>query len=99
MTDASPPASTGAAAAGPRALLCPGCGYDVRGAAGGRCSECGLVVDRPSLERSGVPWAQRASVGRVRAFCSTGSLFTADAERLKLKTARPQSPRDAAAFR
>src|SRR4051794_13275118 len=61
-----------------RSLLCPGCGYDLRGTIGGRCSECGLEIDRAALERSGFPWAHRASLGRVRAFLKTVWLVTVD---------------------
>ena len=28
------------------ATVCPGCGYDLRGNSSGRCSECGIVVER-----------------------------------------------------
>src|SRR5687768_10793324 len=59
-------------------LLCPACGYDLRGTTGGRCSECGLEIDPAALARSGVPWAYRKEMGRVRAFLKTAWLVTFD---------------------
>lgn len=82
-----------------RSVLCPGCGYDLRGASADRCSECGLEIDRAALERSGFPWAHRAQVGRVRAFLKTVWLVTIDSKQLRHETAKAQSRRGAAAFR
>jgi hypothetical protein len=82
-----------------RAVFCPGCGYDLRGTSGGRCSECGLVLDRAALGRSAFPWAHRTSHGRLRAFFKTVWLVTADAALLRHEAAKAQSPRDAASFR
>ena len=82
-----------------RTVFCPGCGYDLRGSAASRCSECGLLVDRAALERSAFPWAHRASLGRARAFLKTVWLVTADAQSLRHETAKAQSPRDGASFR
>lgn len=95
----APPAGDDAFEAPLRTILCPGCGYDLRAATGGRCSECGLVVDREALKRSGFPWAHRRSIGRVRAFFQTVWLVTVDSKLLSQETAKPQSPRDAAVFR
>jgi hypothetical protein len=88
-----------ATAAPPRTLLCPECGYDLRGATGDRCSECGLVIDREALRRSGFPWAHRKSIGRVQAFSKTVWLVTADGRALRQETAKEQSVHDAAKFR
>jgi hypothetical protein len=82
-----------------RAVLCPGCGYDLRGTTGERCSECGLAIDRAALERSGFPWAHRASLGRMRAFLKTVWLVTVDAASLRYEVAKQQRPRDGASFR
>jgi hypothetical protein len=81
------------------ALLCPACGYDLRGAPGDRCSECGLVLDRSTLDHSGFPWAYRQVRGRVRAFLQTVWLVTLDAKALRFENARRQSPADAGSFR
>ncbi|MBI4718857.1 MAG: hypothetical protein HY763_13710 [Planctomycetes bacterium] len=35
-------------------LLCPACGYDVRGSLAPRCSECGLELDRATLPSTAV---------------------------------------------
>jgi hypothetical protein len=80
-------------------MRCPGCGYDLRGTAAGRCSECGLVIDREALRRSGFPWAHRRRAGRVRAFLKTVWLVSVDSRTLSQETAKAQSPRDAAVFR
>ena len=79
-------------------LLCPACGYDLRGSPGDRCSECGLVLDRATLDHSNVPWAYRRTIGRVKAFLKTVWLVTLDAGALRHEDARRQSPRDAASF-
>jgi hypothetical protein len=81
-----------------RTVLCPGCGYDLRGMTGDRCSECGLVIDHKALRRSAFPWAHRKSVGRVRAFLKTVWLVTADSQALRMEAAKEQSVRDAARF-
>lgn len=82
-----------------RSILCPACGYDLRAATEDRCSECGLAIDRASLDRSGIPWAHRRAVGQLRAFIKTIWLMTRDAKSLRNETAKPQDARDAAAFR
>src|SRR5436305_757244 len=82
-----------------RTVLCSACGYDLRVMTGDRCSECGLVIDREALRRSGFPWAHRKSVGRVRAFLKTVWLVTRDSRALRHEAAREQSARDGAAFR
>ena len=97
-TNLADPAA-GATAHPGRSVLCPGCGYDLRGTAGERCSECGLAIDRAALERSGFPWAHRASLGPLRAFLKTVWLVTADAASLRYEVAKQQRPRDGASFR
>ena len=71
----------------------------MRAATDDRCSECGLVIDRLSLERSGIPWAYRRQFGGIRAFVKTVWLMTLDAKSLRHEAAKPQSVRDAAGFR
>lgn len=82
-----------------RIPLCPVCGYDLRGTAGERCSECGLVIDHADLARSSIPWAYRREIGRARAFLRTVCLVTLDLKRLRHEAAKPQSAHDAAVFR
>jgi hypothetical protein len=80
-------------------LLCPACGYDLRGATEDRCSECGLVIDRKSLERSAIPWAHRREIGRCRAFVRTFWQVLWDAKGLRNEAAKPQVASDGFAFR
>lgn len=81
------------------AVLCPACGYDVRSAPSGRCSECGLALDGSAAAESHVPWARRRKAGRVRAFVRTVWAVTLDRRPVRHELARPQEPRDAARFR
>jgi hypothetical protein len=83
---------------GDTAVLCPGCGYDLRGATIERCSECGLEIDRRAIRTSDLPWAHRRRVGRVRAFWKTVWYVTADNRLIRQELARPQEPRDARRF-
>lgn len=82
-----------------RNILCPVCGYDLRGGTGERCSECGLVIDHADLARSAMPWAYRREIGRVRAFMKTVWVVTLDLKSIRHEAAKPQSARDAAVFR
>jgi hypothetical protein len=81
------------------ALPCPGCGYDLRAMSTGRCPECGLEVDREALKESGVPWAHRAKIGRVKAYIRTVWWMLSGAKRLSMEAAKPQAPADARAIR
>jgi hypothetical protein len=81
------------------AVLCPGCGYDLRGATTQRCSECGLEIDRRAIRTSDLPWAHRRRVGRLRTFWKTVWYVTADKRLIRQELARPQDPRDARRFR
>src|SRR5687768_8381884 len=75
-----------------RSVLCPACGYDLRGATEDRCSECGLVVDLASLQHSEIPWAYRRQIGWGRAFFKTVWMITSDVKSLRHEAAKPQSP-------
>ncbi len=79
--------------------VCPSCGYDLRGTVGDRCSECGGVFDRALLGRSGVPWARRKEIGRVRAYVSTVWLVAIGSRRLASEGSRAQDLWDGRAFR
>src|SRR5687767_11785601 len=98
MTEAVPPTKS-APAVGDVSLVCPRCGYDLRGATTDQCSECGLVVDRAAAAVSGVPWAHRRTIGRLRAFLKTVWQVTWDSRRLRHEMAKPQDAGDAARFR
>jgi hypothetical protein len=84
--------------AGDTFLPCPACGYDLRGAPIDRCPECGVVVDADALRVSGIPWAHRRRVGRVRAYLRTVRQVSFGSAALALEPARPQDQRDARAF-
>src|SRR5688572_6299845 len=81
------------------AVLCPGCGYDLRGASRDRCSECGLEIDWNAVRASDIPWAHRRAIRRVRAFWKTVWYVTIDTRRIRQELARPQDARDAGWFR
>jgi hypothetical protein len=82
-----------------QAIHCPACGYDLRGTAGDRCSECGLVIDRDDLARSNFPWVYREKRGRLNAFLSTVWGITLDRKVLRHEAAKPQAVADALKFR
>lgn len=98
-TDASPPPPGAPQPPPPQEILCPACGYDLRGAPTDRCSECGVVLDRSLLGRSGFPWVYRETTGRFWAFLKTVWLVTIDSAALRFEQAKRQSPADAAVFR
>lgn len=77
-------------------LLCPQCGYDLRGIASERCPECGAAVDRDSVA-SRLPWTFRGN-GRVRAYAATVRLVTLRPKLLTAELARPVAYRDARRF-
>jgi hypothetical protein len=81
------------------ALLCPACGYDLRGSTSDQCSECGLIIDREALKQTAVPWAHRRAVGWLGSFFRTVWQFTVDAPPLRPEPARPQDLRSARRFR
>ncbi len=83
----------------PGGTLCPVCGYDQRAATTNRCAECGVVLDRATLDRSGYSWPYRSSVGRVKAFLVTIWQVTVDRRSLRHEAAKPQSAADADVFR
>lgn len=65
MTNAAPEADE---------VLCPACGYDLRGSMGGavcRCPECGQQFDLASLSTSRIPWMHRREIGRLKAWWLT----------------------------
>lgn len=81
------------------AMLCPRCGYDMRGTTGTRCSECGQEIDRAAMAESGLPWAQRKKLGRIRAFRATVRLICFDSRKIRHELSKPQDLRDARRFR
>lgn len=80
-------------------LLCPGCGFDLRGTGSERCGECGLAIDREALSVSGIPWAHRRRVGRVRAYLATAWQVAIDRRALRYEAGKPQDVADGRSFR
>jgi hypothetical protein len=80
------------------ALLCPFCGYDLRGSSGERCSECGQVIDR-ELAHSAIPWVHRRYIGRVRGYVKTVWMVTSGTASLRREGRRPQALHEARRFR
>ena len=80
-------------------LICPFCGYNLRGTPGERCSECGKEFDRATMAQSQIPWSHRRKIGRVRAFVKTCWLVTWRPGKLAEEMNRPVSLKDALAFR
>lgn len=68
-------------------LLCPACGYDLRGSASDRCSECGKVIDREELRRSGF-WFAR--VGWVKGYFFTVGKIIGGSRKLRNEAGKKQ---------
>ena len=79
-------------------LVCPACGYDLRGRVQERCSECGAEIDAQSLKTSQIPWARRKEIGRVKAYFVTLWMVIIDDPRLRYEASRPQVLGDAKKF-
>lgn len=55
-------------------VYCIGCGYDLRGRAGGaedRCPECGIGLDFVTAGPKPIPWEHRRGIGAWRAYWAT----------------------------
>jgi hypothetical protein len=93
------PTADDATLASAATLPCPRCGYDLRGTSSDRCSECGQTIDRNALAESGIPWAHRKKLGRVRTFLVTVRRFSYDSLSIRQELSKPQNPADARWFR
>jgi len=80
-------------------LICPFCGYNLRGTPGVKCSECGKEFDRSTMTVSQIPWSHRRKIGRMRAFVKTCWMVTWRPGKLAEEMNRPVSLKDAMAFR
>jgi hypothetical protein len=80
-------------------LLCPECGYDLRGLSSSRCPECGLEIDRTRFGQSILPWLHRKQIGRYRAFWRTVNLVSRHPKKLATEMNCPARFADAVKFR
>jgi hypothetical protein len=80
-------------------LYCPECGYDLRALVSDRCPECGHAIDRTTMGQSVLPWVQRESVGRYRAFWKTVAMATFRPRFLAREMNQPARFHDAVTFR
>jgi hypothetical protein len=55
----------------PDDIFCPACGYNLHGAPGANCSECGYSLENIRSNICRIPWARRREVGRFRGYWST----------------------------
>ena len=90
---------TAAAPEDQTALVCPECGYDLRGIDSGQCPECGLAIDRAGMSVARIPWAHRGALGLFKAYWRTNLLVISRPRRLEEEIARPVSFADAQRFR
>jgi hypothetical protein len=71
---------TGSVTASEAERYCLGCGYSLRGLAGelagGRCPECGRVIDPHELEGFCAPWVERQRIGAFAAYWQTAAMVT-----------------------
>lgn len=70
-------------------IVCPECGYDLRGSTSTRCPECGYALDDLRAGRTALPWPNRAVLGRWRAFWATAWLVMRRPLRVTAEAAIP----------
>lgn len=83
----------------PAGVICPECGYDLRGLTSARCPECGDDVTHLRSRRTQIPWSYRRGIGRMRAYWSTVWLVVRRPSRLASEINCDVSYRDAQRFR
>ena len=83
----------------PTTLLCPACGYDLRGIeASERCPECGTRIDRSAAGASRIPWVRRKQISAWPAYWRTVLLVMFHPARVGAEIAQPVSFDDARRF-
>ncbi|HEV7299471.1 MAG TPA: zinc ribbon domain-containing protein [Tepidisphaeraceae bacterium] len=80
-------------------LLCPHCGYDLRGTTSDRCPECGQPIDRTTSGISLIPWTHRRETGLVRAYVRTVWMVVRRPAEVGREVAKPVLYADAVRFR
>lgn len=80
-------------------LICPECGYDLRGIESGRCPECGQELDRDKLRRSSIPWSYRHEIGTWKAYWRTVEMVIRRPGLVAADVTRSVSLEDAQKFR
>lgn len=80
-------------------VLCPDCGYDLRGSTSARCPECGFALGVLRTAASQIPWSYRRELGWFRAYWKTVWLVVRWPKRFCIEMARPVSYADSQSFR
>ena len=80
-------------------VFCPNCCYNLRGIDSERCPECGYSLAFLKISESQIPWAQRKTLGRVRAYWRTVRTVIVRKKKFWEELSRPVSLRDAQRFR
>ena len=97
--DSNPIQTTSPATTDEDAPFCPNCGYDLRGFAAERCSECGQTLDWANLRTSAFPWTRCRETSSIMAYLQTAWLVTIDSRKLRHEAGKPQHLADARSFR
>jgi hypothetical protein len=80
-------------------LMCPECGYNLRGLVKYRCPECGTAFDPAKLTAGAIPWLHRRRLGRISAFLRTVAVITLRPRTLCREFTQPASYPDSQRFR
>ena len=79
-------------------LLCLKCGYDLRGVAVERCSECGWEIDHDLLRGGSLPWERRRYRGRFLTYLETVWQVSVGSRKLADAAGRKHALADAKIF-
>ena len=80
-------------------LICPTCGYNLRGLPSDRCPECGNEFDRSELAGFSTPWQNDRHDGVIRAYWRTVWMALRRTGTFRQVAANPVTYRDAQHFR
>ncbi|MCK4623879.1 MAG: hypothetical protein KAV00_01100 [Phycisphaerae bacterium] len=79
-------------------IYCPKCSYNLRGAVGDQCSECGHSLANIRSRLCQIPWVRRRELGRFYGFWQTVWMVTFRNQRFCEEYARPVGYADARTF-